>query len=206
MTDIAALSGTVRRLAARYRRVLGALLAAIAVLALVETLAPDASARLLVVVAAHDLPAGTRLAPGDVTLVGMPPHLVPAGAAAAREPVVGETVAGPMRAGEVVTDVRLVGRPLVSGYPRGTVAAPVRIHDSAVAGLLSVGDRIDVYAARSDTRIADLVVGDAAVMALPRDDDPGEGGGLLILAVTSAQAAALATAAATAPLSVTMLR
>jgi pilus assembly protein CpaB len=206
MADLRAASGTARRLLARYRRLLGALLAALAVLALVETLAPAAPASRLVVVAAHDLVAGSTLASGDLALVGMPPQLVPAGAAASREDVIGEVVAGPMRAGEVVTDLRLLGPSLVAGYPRGTVAAPIRVRDAAVAGLLNVGDRIDVYAARSDTALADLVAAEVTVVALPRDDDASQQGGLVVLAVTGAEAAALAEAAATAPLSVTLLR
>ena len=86
------------------------------------------------------------------------------------------------------------------------VAAPIRIRDAGVVGLLEVGDRIDVYAARRDTSFADLVVAGARVVALPRPGDDNQEGGLVVLAVTPTEAAALAQASATAPLSLTLLR
>ncbi len=200
------MSTRARRLLARYRRVLSALLAAVAVLVIIETIAPSAPASRRVVVAARDLPSGAVLTAADLDAVPMPPSVVPSGSASSASELLGRVVAGPMRAREVVTDQRLLGRSLLAGYPTGSVATPVRIRDPGVVALLQVGGRIDVYAARSDTTAADLVVGDAVVVALPKVDDDGQQGGLVVLCVTPAQAAALAEASATAPLSVTMLR
>jgi Flp pilus assembly protein CpaB len=157
-------------------------------------------------VAARDLASGTALVDSDVTVAQIPPALVPAGSTASVDRILGRSLAGPMRAGEVVTDRRLLGRPLIAGYPRGAVAAPVRIADSGVVSLLRVGDRIDVYAARSDASAADLVVAHAPVVALPRVDNDAQQGGLVVLAVTPYQAATLAGASAVGPLSVTLLR
>jgi Flp pilus assembly protein CpaB len=69
-----------------------------------------------------------------------------------------------------------------------------------------VGDRIDVYAARRDTSLADRVVAGARVVTLPRPANDQEEGALAVLAVTPDQAAALAQASATAPLSLTLRR
>ena len=55
-------------------------------------------------------------------------------------------LAGPVRAGEPLTDVRLVGASLAAAYP-GAVAVPVRLPDAGMAALLRVGDRIDLVAA-----------------------------------------------------------
>lgn len=206
MSDLRAASSQVRRLLTRYRRLLSALLAAISVLTIVQAVAPASSARQPVVVAARDLASGTALAASDVTVAQMPPALVPAGSTASVDRIVGRSLAGPMRAGEVVTDRRLIGPPLIAGYPRGAVAAPVRIADPGAVSLLQVGDRIDVYAARSDVSAADLVVGHAPVVALPRLDDGAQQGSLVVLAVTPYQAATLAGASAVGPLSVTLLR
>ena len=206
MADLHAVVARVRRLLVRFRRSLSALLAAVAVLTIIDTLAPAAPARRPVVVAAHDLTAGVVLSAADVTVVEMPPDVVPSGSAQSAGSVLGEVVAAPLRTGEALTDRRVVGRSLVAGYPRGMVAAPIRIRDAGVVGLLEVGDRIDVYAARRDTSFADLVVAGARVVALPRPGDDNQEGGLVVLAVTPTEAAALAQASATAPLSLTLLR
>jgi pilus assembly protein CpaB len=146
------------------------------------------------------------LAPADVRVVSMPPAVVPAGSSRSIDPVLGRVVAGPLRAGEALTDRRVLGRSLLAGYPPGMVAAPIRIGDAAVVGLLTVGDRIDVYAARRDTSLAERVVAGARVVTLPRPASDNEQGALVVLTVTPEQAAALAQASATAPLSFTLLR
>lgn len=206
MVDLQALSTRGRRLLLRHRRLLSALLAALAVLVVVRTLAPATPPRRAVVVAARDLMSGLTLAGGDVSVEQVPPEVVPQGSVSSPAQLLGRVVAGPMRAGEPVTDRRLLGRPLLSGYPPGLVAAAVRIRDAAVVGLLQVGDRISVYAAGGDTSYAGLVVRRATVVTLPQVADDAQQGGLVVLAVTPAQAAALAQASATAPLSVTLLR
>ena len=174
-------------------------------LTVIESLAPASPERHPVVVAAHDLAAGDTVTTGDVTVVGMPAALVPAGSASSASEVVGQVVAGPMRSRAVVTDRSLLGPSLVAGYPRGSVAAPVRIRDAGVVRLLQVGDLIDVYAARDADAAADLVVASAPVVTLPATDD-SEQGGLVVLDVSPGQAAALAQAAATSVLSVTLRR
>jgi Flp pilus assembly protein CpaB len=206
MPDLRLLTRRARRLLARFRRPLSAALAGIAVLAMIETVAPSAPATRPVAVASRDLVAGVVLAPSDVRVVAMPPSVAPAGAPRTAAEVVGRVVAGPLRAGEALTDRRVLGGALLAGYPRGLVAAPIRIRDAAVVGLLGVGDRIDVYAARRDTVSADRVVAGVQVVTLPRPAGDNEEGALVVLAVTADQAAALAQATATAPLFVTLLR
>ena len=70
---------------------------------------------------------------------------------AALSAVEGRVLAGPMRAGEVVSDLRLVGPALLEGYtstPGVTVlATPVRIADAGAVRPARPGDRIDVLAA-----------------------------------------------------------
>lgn len=206
MPDLSSLLRRVRRLLATFHRPLSAVLAAAAVLALVETLTPPSPDLRPVVVASHDLTAGTRLSSADLRVVGMPPGLVPTGSSGSGAPLVDQVVAAPVHAGEALTDRRVLGRSLLAGYPRGSVAAPVRIRDAAVVALLKVGDRIDVYAARRDRSYADRVLSRAQVVTLPRPADSSEEGALVVLAVTTTQAAALAQASATAPLSLTLVR
>lgn len=195
-----------RRLLSRFRRPVSAVLAGVAVLAVVEALAPAPTATRPVAVASRDLAAGVVLSAADVETKAMPPDLVPVGAPTSASAVLGHVVAGPLRAGEPLTDRRLLGPSLLAGYPPGLVAAPIRISDAGVVGLLEVGDRIDVYAARRDTTAADRLVAGVRVVALPRPSSDSDEGALVVLAVTPGHAAALAQATATSPLSLTLLR
>lgn len=166
-----------------------------------------------VAVAAIDLPAGTALGPGDLTTVGLPEDAAPAGAATALDELSGQVLASPVRRGEPVTDVRLVGPGLWSQVPDGLVAAPVRLADLAVTSLLRAGDRVDVLAAAGAEAAAPSVqvVAEAAlVLAVPADpaagaDRPAQDG-LLVLAVSPDTAQRLAAAGAGATLTVTLGR
>jgi pilus assembly protein CpaB len=153
-------------------------------------------------VAAADLPPGAVLTAADLSLARFPPDLTPAGVAADPADLVGRTLAGPVRAGEPVTDVRLVGAGLTDLLPDGQVAAPVRLADLAVAALVHEGDRVDVLATPPEATTAEVVADSALVLATPGGADPD--GGLLLLAVDATTAARLAAASAMATLTVTL--
>jgi pilus assembly protein CpaB len=118
-------------------------------------------------------------------------------------------LAAPLRAGEPVTDVRLLGPGLTALLPPGRVAAPVRLADLAVAGLAAAGDRVDVLATAPGAVRAEVVASGALVLAAPGgegdgDDGGAADGGLLVLAVDEATAATLAAAATTATLTLSL--
>jgi pilus assembly protein CpaB len=190
------------------RRTAAALLAATALfLALrpAPAVAPPPAA-VPVAVAALDLPAGTALSDPDVAVARLPPGVVPGGAVPDAEPLVGRVLAGAVRAGEPLTDVRLVVPGLTALLPAGQVAAPVRLADLAVAGLVRAGDRVDVLAALPDVERAEVVAAGALVLAAPTtaSDDVDPAAGLLVLAVDPATAARLAAVATTATLTVSL--
>ncbi len=135
----------------RHRRLLAAGLAAAAVAAGIGAAAPDPPQRIAVLAAAHDLPAGEHLASDDLTTLQLRSEAVPKGALRPSAHVDGRLLAGPLRRGEPLTDVRLLGPGLLAhvGAP-GLVATPVRISDAAAAQLLHPGDRVDVLAADPD--------------------------------------------------------
>lgn len=191
-----------RRLIARHRRPISAVLAAVTVLTLVRALSapPPPSSR--VVVATHDLAAGSTISSDDVRRVELPSEAVPASAVASAPEAVGRILAGPMADGELVTSVRLVGAALVRGLGPEQVAAPVRMADTEAVRLLRVGDRIDVFAARAAGESASIVVADALVAAVPEPSSnvTGTEGALLVLSVLPTDAARLAQEAARAPL------
>src|ERR671914_785181 len=89
----------VRRAVLRRRRLLAALLTAVAVAAGVHAVAAPAPATVPVLVAARDLPTGAEIAAADVETVRFAPGSEPAGAVA--DPV-GEVLAAPLRHGEPV--------------------------------------------------------------------------------------------------------
>jgi Flp pilus assembly protein CpaB len=135
-----------------------------------------------VTVAAHDLAAGVVLAADDVRTARLPAAVVPAGPVA--DPV-GATLAAPLRRGEVLTDVRLVGQPSAQPPP-GLVAAPVRLPDEAAAALLRPGDRIDLLATDARRGRSWTVAEDTLVLSVPAAAESGAGplgGRVVVLAV-----------------------
>ena len=203
---------------ARRRRVLAAGLLAGSAACAISAVSPAPPPSAEVAAAARDLSGGTTISADDLRIVKVPPDSVPAGAISDEAQLTGRVLAAPVRAGETITDVRLVGPALLAGYGNQLVAAPVRIADAGSAALLQPGDLIDVLAAdgvggtngESVASEARLVASDVRVVTVPRDDesalsagDLGEGA-LVVLATTSQTAARLASAAVTSRLSVTI--
>jgi pilus assembly protein CpaB len=201
-----------RRALSRYRRPLGALLLAGAVVSALAAVAPPPAAVTAIVVAARDLSAGQVLVAGDLTVLRLPPAASPDGAVSEPAALTGRTVAAAMRRGEPITDVRLVGPGLLRG-DTGLVAAPVRLADAAATSLVRPGDLVDVLSAAgvgatgqaaAGAPSARLVAVGARVLAVPpAGDQPvsADDGALVVLAVSPDTARALAGAAAAERLS-----
>ena len=193
---LTSLRRSVRRTVLTRRRLLAGVLAAVAVASGVRAATAEAPPARTVVVAAHDLPAGTVLGPDDLARAAYSPGSVPAGLASAPA---GRTLASPLRSGEPITDVRLVGPALDDGYP-GRVALPVRLPDAGVVALLRVGDRIDLVAADPRAGSATVVAHGVPVLALP--DAPAEvgpsgtSGRLVVVGAAPAEVTPIADAAA----------
>lgn len=153
-----------RRGVLRRRRLLAALCVAAAVTVTVQATAAPPPPTRSVLAAAHDLPAGTAVASEDVVTVELAPDTVPEGVVG--DPV-GQVLAAPLRRGEPVTDVRLVGEGLASAHPE-LATLPVRLPDAEMAALLEPGDRIDLVATDPQTGETRVVAGDALVLATPQ--------------------------------------
>ncbi len=186
---------SLRRVVLRRRRTIAALLTAVAVAAGLQAVAGPAPDTVPVLVAARDLPAGAAIGQGDVRTARFAPGSTPDGVAA--DPV-GQVLAGPLRTGEPITDVRLVGPALTSGQP-GLVAVPVRLPDPGMVALLDVGDRIDLVATDPQKGGASVVADGVPVLAIPAADDQvgasGLPGRLVVVGAESSQVAPLAAAA-----------
>lgn len=190
-----------RRALARHRVLLASGLAAAAVAAGLTALVPAPAPTATVLTAARDLAAGAVLEADDLVARAVPTGLVPDGALVDAVAAVGRLVAGPVRAGEPLTDVRLLGAGLLRRGPE--VAAPVRVAEPATAALVRAGDVVDVLSASAEGgATATTVASDVRVLSVPLGgDDPGEGA-LLVVAATRGTAARLAAAAVTGRLSV----
>ncbi|MGV9770789.1 RcpC/CpaB family pilus assembly protein [Streptosporangium sp. NPDC003464] len=192
-----------RRLLGRRHRLIAAVVAALAMACALIGLRPD-TASVTVLAAARDLPGGT-LEAADLKAVALRPDTVPDGVVRPGAPVAGRVLAGPMRRGEPLTDLRLLGPGLLAAHGPGTVATPVRVADPQSARLLSPGDVVDVLAASSTWEgavPARTVAEDVTVITTP-DGEPDRGA-LIVLATTSEQAVRLASAQAGGHLSITI--
>ncbi|MGH3594487.1 MAG: SAF domain-containing protein [Mycobacterium sp.] len=174
--------------------------AALVVLAGVAALRPDPGGdRAEVVVAARDLSPGAALTPEDLRLEKRLATTIPEGSQADIGVIVGSTLAGPTRRGEVLTDVRLLGRRLAESTA-GPDARIVPLHpaDSALADLVRPGDVVDVVAASdADSKSNPRVVATNAIVVLVSAKQKAQAAAndrVVLVALPAASANALAGA------------
>ncbi|RJS46377.1 Flp pilus assembly protein CpaB [Nocardioides cavernaquae] len=158
----------VRRVVLGHRRLLAAVLVCLAAFAALRSVAPPPAETVTVLRAGSDLAAGTVLADDDLVEAAVPPDDVPDGVVGSP---VGRQLATPVRRGEVITEVRVVGPGLLRGAD-GQVALPVRITDGDTVALLRVGDRIDLLSGdpASAEPVGVTVARGVRVLALPAID------------------------------------
>jgi Flp pilus assembly protein CpaB len=180
------------------------------VLAAVAAWRPDPDdQRTEVVVAARDLGPGTELTAEDVRLETRSTPTIPDGSQAGVDSVVGATLAGPARRGEVLTDVRLLGRRLAESAA-GPDARIVPIHpaDNALIDVLRPGDVVDVVAAAegSAQAAAHVVATDAIVVSVSAKPKAQSAGSdrVVLVALPAASATAVAGAALLATVTLTL--
>lgn len=184
-----------RRLVDEHRRLLAALCAGLAVLAGLSAVRQSPATEPLLV-ARHDLASGTTVTADDVRTVRVPPAAVP-DHVLERGQAIGRRIAGPLRAGEPLTDVRLVGPGALAGYGDGAVLATIRVDPADVTSLTS-GDHVDVVAVPPGGESpAEVVARDVEVLTVPdAGDDDRAGTDAVALGVVTTEAGALALARA----------
>jgi Flp pilus assembly protein CpaB len=171
---------------------------ALVVLAGVAALRPDpADGRADVVVFAHDLAPGVELTTADLRIESRSKTTIPDGSQADPATLVGSTLAGPARRGEVITDVRLLS-PRLAEATAGPDArvVPLRLADAALLDLIRPGDVVDVLAADSATPGGAVdeqprVVATDAVVVLVSEEvtSPGRGDDRVVLVALPAHTA-----------------
>jgi Flp pilus assembly protein CpaB len=189
------------------RRIVAGVLVA---LAAVAAFRPDPDhQRTQVVVATRDLGPGAELTADDVRLETRSTPTVPDGSPSDVDSVVGATLAGPARRGEVLTDVRLVGRRLAESAA-GPDARIVPVHpaDAALIDLVRPGDVVDVVAAAEGSAQAGphVVATDAIVVSVSAKPKAQSAGSdrVVLVALPAASATAVAGAALVATVTLTL--
>jgi pilus assembly protein CpaB len=193
-----------------HRRLLGAVLAAVAVWLVAQAATAPAPTTSPVWTAAHDLASGTVLTRDDLTRTAFAPGSVPAAAIRSPQAVVGRTLATPLGAGEPITAAHLTGAERLAGYP-GRSAVAVRIPDSDVVALLTPGQRVSLVATDPQGgQPPERVAEDAVVLAVPKGDADGASstlsGRLVVFAVPDGLADEVVSSATTRYLSVVWSR
>lgn len=155
---------------------------------------PDGD-RVDTVVVTRDLAPGSTLTDGDVHVESRSTATLPDGAQADVSAVVGATLAGPARRGEVITDVRLLGARLAESVagPDARIV-PLHLEDAALLDLVRPGDVVDVLSVGSgtaDDRPAPHVVATGAVVVLvsPKAAQRGGAGDRVVLVALPAASA-----------------
>lgn len=159
-----------------------------------------AAERTPVVVAGHDLAPGHVLEASDLRSAPRESTALPDGVVRDSAEVIGATLTGAMRTGEVFTDIRVVGPRLaaVATGARDARIVPIRPADTAVAEILRAGDRVDVVGGEEQgSRPARTLATDAAVVLV---SGPGDGRAMKERVVLVAMDAEHATVVAAASL------
>jgi Flp pilus assembly protein CpaB len=182
------------------RRVAAGTLVILAAIAAVRS-DPDAD-RVHIVVAAKDLSPGVALTASDVVVETRTATTIPDGSQSDVTTVVGATLAGPARRGEVITDVRLLG-PRLAESAAGPDAriVPLPLADTALLDLVRPGDVVDVLAAGptdTGTDAGPQVIATDAIVVLVSGKPKGAANGsdrVVMVAVGAQEANAVAGAA-----------
>ena len=184
--------------------------AGLVVLAGVAALRPNPDGeRAQVVVAARDLSPGAALTADDLRLEKRLAPTIPDGSQSDIDTIVGSTLAGPTRRGEVLTDVRLLGSRLAESAA-GPDARIVPVHpvDGAVADLVRPGDVVDIVAAsETSSQSTAKVVATGAIVVLVSAKQKAQAATserVVLVALPAASANAVAGAALTQTVTLTL--
>ena len=163
---------------------------------------PDGAYR-PVTVAVRDLSPGVTVTSQDVEIQKRTAATIPDGTAGL-EQVVGSTLTGAVRRGEILTDARVLGSRLAElSAGRDARVVPLHLSDSAVLDVIRAGDVVDVLGAAMGAGTGGeggprLIATNAVVVGVSADSDGKYGGPgndrIVLVALPAAAATALAGA------------
>ena len=168
----------------RHRGLVAGGLAAAAVVTGLGVVAPNPAETVTVLTATRDLPGGRALSATDLHPVAVERSSAPAGALTKTGSAEGRLLTSPIRRGEILTDVRLIGAGLLRGQPDGLRAVSLRLADPAMSAVVRPGDQIDILAATTTEASGNGPGSDAPRSDASRSDAPGRGGPVAIVVAT----------------------
>ena len=186
----------------RARRIAAAALVVLAAVAAVRS--DPHGEHTATVVATHDLTPGVALNAADVRLEDRLATTVPDGARSDLDGILGATLASPVRRGEILTDVRVLGSRLAEAAA-GTDARIVPLHlaDAALLDVVRAGDVVDILTADESAELSagtvqSRVIATEAVIVLVSARGKGPTAGADRIVLVALPAAAANTVAGTA--------
>lgn len=148
------------------------------------------------VVATSDVAAGEIVSDADVRVLGWPADSRPAPAASSAEVIIGRRSTSPIRAGEPLTEQRVVGPAVLAASGVDQVAVALPKDPLSASGLVRPGDRVNLVG-RTDAGPRTLVTG-AAVLTLAEESGA-------VLSVPASAAPAVVQAAATESIAMVLM-
>ena len=184
-------SGKIINLIRWHRRGVAAVLAGVTVFAALSAVTGrDTSDLVPVVVASRLVVAGSTVTDTDVRVARMPTQAVPDGALVRTQDAIGKVAGTGIRAGQILTDLTLVG-----GAPGdGTVVLSVKLDNPELASLAPPGTRVTLYATTSAQAVASHVLVVAAPTVSGGNVLSPSSTTVLLVRVTADQAGAITMA------------
>ena len=188
--------------------VIAGLLASVVVYRSLLARAADRSPLTDIVVAARDLPVGTRMEEADLRLVKLPASELPDAVFHSKADIVGHSAVQSMMRGDLLLPNKLATGNSAAGMsamiPKGMRAVPIRVSDIAsVAGFVGPGTRVDVLStgtpAGSNEPMTTTVLENVEVIATggqaQRNGENAQGSPIVTLLVSPEDAQTLTLAA-----------
>lgn len=199
--------GAVRRAVSWHRRALAVVAAVLGTMVLASLLARPEPATGWAVVTTGSIAAGAIVHADDVVRVKIPTAALPDPVVADPDAVVGRMTIAPLPRNAIMTPAAVFTPGELTASP-GMAIMPVRLQESGLKGLLTVGARVDLIGFSSATGNAEVLARNVRIVAIPAPADPGAFGAggdeglLVIIEVPPDTASSLTTASAASSLNV----
>jgi len=182
----------------KYRRMIAAVCAGLAVSLCVKALAPRAPHESTVLVLAHQVAPGMKLLASDVTTRTLPDQAIWNGILTRPTEAVGRVTGHALEAGQPVSATDLIGRNLLNGLPAGTVAIEIPATQLANTSLVESGNHIDLYATANTNHSPSVLIGHNLVVVSSGSSNSATAGDLngavpFMLAASSSEAKQIAS-------------